>query len=565
MPGDFFSEFGGQPEGDLFAELGGEREEAGRPEIPTAEALVSSLIQSLPFADQGRALGMVLQGGSPAIPELQFPDDASFGDKYLQARRALAGRQAEEAEQHPTATKVGTGAGIASQFAASGGVSALRALPGLVKQLPAALRGLISREAAVGAGKAGAAGAGYGLGYSDADVPLVEGDLAGAAAEAGKDAGFGAVVGAPFGGLFGAMAGGQAAKAFDAAAPLAKTNAVQLVGLTGKRNWAGGPESLAKKAEAVFDEVLPDGTKLMTELLRRSPEEGLQFAKRLQAGVGQELGTLRTQLAALPSASRSAAAIKQAIHSQFGSLPSTTRAKALEVVDGMIDRVAKGGWISAGALRPLLEDVGAVAKYGAPGLETALAKQAAPVFTRARSILADTERAMVAQHMPGQLPAYEEALRRYGVFSTASRGALEKFNNVLNGQSAIPSLLEPQQTLMGTLAPATVISPKLSLGRRALQYMAPSWFKAVRPTTAQLVEVSEEAEATLQQFRPILESALRAGPAAVQTAHRMLMQDEDYRDVYRAMEVGRAEGVRHEIRERGRVAPLEFDTFRGQW
>lgn len=246
-----------------------------------------------------------------------------------------------------------------------------------------------------------------------------------------------------------------------AAAEATRKNALLRTGLEGKQKTLGGAKRAKARAQALVQEPLPAGSKVLEDAgipadpSRRlvdvadelSPDARLELATGLRREAGAALGAVRDELAKVEGALVPVGPLRAELRGTFGDLPATVQAKALEQLDSMIGTLAKDGALSPAALRKLIEDSEAFANFGTPNLEAALGDARGRVFQAARSALVRNERELIEKALPNRAPEYIETNRRYGIYSDLELGSKVMLERVNKGQAATkairPGKVEP--------------------------------------------------------------------------------------------------------------------------
>lgn len=505
---------------------------------------------SLGFADEIQAGAETVAYG---VGELLSPRPVEIEDlaDYYRFRRDSYRQEAGElAESNPTATNVGTGIAVGSQLLGGGAVALGRGLltgggavlAGTPGAGTAAARALLSVEGAKAAGAGAAFGAAAGLGSSEAD--LTQGDVAGALEDAAEGAKTGAVVGGVARGLLGAAQGATAGRVaaaegkVTAAVAAEREQALLKTGLEGRQRKR--PDIAKQRAQAVVDEPLPGdpSKKLFDEAEKLTPDDRYALAKGLRQEQGQVLGSVRKELAQTKSVEVPTEPLRDEIRRSFDGLPAEVQAKALEQVDAMLGAASKQGAVSPAALRKLIEDAEGLAKFGSPTTDNLLGNARKRVFQTARSVLVEREKLLVERVLPERLPEYEEALRKYAVYSDFEEGARIKFERANKGQ---PQVRQPKKDpstgrqllgrvvggeLGGRIGALLPIPGGVYAGAKAGEAIADRWMFWTGPDAAALSAKVKK----LEKLKPMMEQALADGPAEVARVHAIFMQrSPDYR------------------------------------
>lgn len=217
---------------------------------------------------------------------------------------------------------------------------------------------------------------------------------------------------------------------------------LKLLALEGKQNKIGGPED-ASELQTLFDEPVdtgsPESARVMDQILKTTgdPKKGIELVRGLKKEAGRTLGAIREQLAATGTKVDVRPVIAEMDHS-FGALPSAVREQAIQQVNETILRNAKDGFMEAGYLRQAIENMTLPGRHGLTLSNGTAVAETAPVFRKARGQLLGLEKAAVKQDLPeGTLETYNQALRRFGLFSDAEIGAVEKLRRVQAGKPEI--------------------------------------------------------------------------------------------------------------------------------
>lgn len=283
----------------------------------------------------------------------------------------------------------------------------------------------------------------------------------------------------------------------------------------------------------------------------------------------------------------------------LSKLPAETQARALEQIDSMLGQLSSDGALAPAALRKFIEDSQNLAKFGTPNLEAALGQARGRVFQAARAAGVAKEGELVAQVLKPELGRYTEANRQYGIFSDLELGsevflrranagkstvripkagkvepvsarAVEKPAPVEpklrepllkpepqapefpGGEEALAAgrqLLEPSRTARagaallrrGSAAAGAALGSTLgggfgaatgsSLGASIGEPAANLWLRLLTPTAEKLAGKA----AKLERLAPMMEEALRKGPAEVARLHALFLQrSPDYRKAIEA-------------------------------
>ncbi len=448
------------------------------------------------------------------VPEMTDEE----GYRKEQARTAAA-----KAENPKTAM-----AAQGAAFLGSGGARLLAAAPKMLWNSPAAIRALGTpagwKALGLGAAKGGAQGAGMGA-------------LAGAGmAEPGKEL-EGAGPGALAGGLTGALigAGGGAAQAAEAdkaaraaaAAEKSREQALLLAGLEGKQRTLGGGRRAKAVGQAIYDEELPGGGRLVDELVSRSPDDSLALSERLRDAEGKVLGGVRERLAGVPGAGVDPNMLKGRMADALKSLPTEAQAAVSKEIDRLIDSRVVDGYLPADGLRAVIDEVSKLGKFGAPNMQAALGDKSAMPFQRMYGPATDVEKGLVEKHFLDDLPKYLEGLRKYGIFDKAAMGADVKVQRVNRGKPPV-KLPEEKPGLAGQIAEsAPVIGPPIRTVRRYLQMLPGN-----QKLPSEIDAAAGKAEEALAKWLPQFEKAIQEGPRAVAVLDHLLMQkDPEYAEV----------------------------------
>lgn len=240
----------------------------------------------------------------------------------------------------------------------------------------------------------------------------------------------------------------------------ARANPLRRTGLESKLQSQYGPKVAKARAQALVDEAMPGqpGKRLIEEAEKLSPEARFDYAQGLRMGEGGNLGRIRDELAKVPGASVPAAPIKVELKEALGQLPAEAQAKGLKQIEGMIAKVAKGGSLSPAALRKLIEDTNALAKFGSPRLEAALGRSQKRIFRSAYTALVNRERELIGKVLPEARAAeYTEALRKYAVYSDFEQSA-----DVLLRRSnkGLPAIRVKKAAPVAPVSPREVAAPE---------------------------------------------------------------------------------------------------------
>ncbi len=352
-----------------------------------------------------------------------------------------------------------------------------------------------------------------------------------------------------------------------------RANPLLRTGLETKLQAQYGPKVAKARGRALVNEPLPGdpSKKLIEEAEKLDPETRFDYATGLRREQGAVLGQIRDELAAAaPNEVVPVGPIRDQIRGAFSQFPAEIQAAALEKVDALIGSVSKEGGLSPGALRKVIEDVDGLAKHGSPSLQNTLGRSQKRVFRTTYGVLVDRERELLGKVMPNRLPEYLEGNRRYGVYSDFEASADQLFRRANKGQKAlrIPKAakvdVEAPQFPGGEDALAAgrkLLQPSAAaqVGAEAIRYGIPSaagaagyavggpmvgglsaavagaklskpaadlWLRVMTPTTAKLTASAGK----LERLAPMMEEALRKGPAEVARIHAIFMaRSPDYR------------------------------------
>ena len=526
------------PDDDPFEAALSEVPEQGDANL--AGATANAQTQSFGFADELQAAAETVPYaiGEAAAGRFELADVVDY---YKYRRDDYRKETGQLAQSNPTATAVGTGVGIATQLAGVNPVSVGRGLltggRALLSGTPGAINAV--RGAAAGAAYGGVAAAGS----SEAD--LTEGEIGDFAGDVAEGAGTGAKVGLVAGALLGpaerALAGRTAAAGEKAAAAQAaeRDQALLKTGLEGKQRKR--PDVAKQRAQAVLDEPMPGdpSKKLFDESEKLSPDDRYALAKGLRQEQGEVLGSVRKDLAKSQGIEVPAAPIREKIRGAFDDLPAEVQAKALEQVDAMIGAASKDGALTPAAVRKLIEDSEGLAKYGSPTTDNLLGNARKRVFQTARAAFVEEEKALVQKVLPQRANEYDEALRKYAVYSDFEEGARVKFERANKGQRQTrePKREAPSGTRallsrtvageIGARAGALLPIPGSTYaGAKLGEAIADKWLLWTGPSPASLSAKVKK----LERLKPMMEQALAEGPAEVAKVHALFMaKSPDYR------------------------------------
>ena len=516
-----------------------------------AGATAATQAQTLGFADEIQAAAETVPYAAGEALAGRF-EVADVVDYYKYRRDTYRKEAGELAESNPTATAVGTGVGIASQLVGVNPVSVARGLATggsalLTREgLKAGGRALLSAGGAKAVGTGAAIGGAAGLGTSEEET------LGGLAQDTLEGAETGAVIGGAARGLLGAGAqrtASQAAAAEEKAAAAVKSERNQALvrtGLEQKQNTLGGPKRAKARAQALVDEPLPGTDKKLVDVADElSPDARLELATTLRRGAGETLGKVRDQLGQARDVTVPVAPIREEIRTAFAKLPSETQERGLEQVDAMIGKLSKDGQLTPDALRKLIEDSEALAKFGTPNLEAALGQARGRVFQAARAVLVSREQELIQKVLPNEAERYGEALRQYGIFSDFELGSEQFLRRANKGQKIRP---EPKAelsagrrmgrellkyggaaaggTIGGSIGGPVGAAAGTLAGATAGEVLAARFIKSAQPNAGLALSKLKK----LERLGPMMEEALRNGPAEVARVHALFMaKSPDYR------------------------------------
>lgn len=513
-----------------------------------AGATAATQAQTLGFADEIQAAVETVPYAVGEAVAGRF-DPSDIVDYYKYRRDDYRTQAGELAQSNPTATAVGTAVGVGSQLLgvnpatlARGAATGARGL--LTAQgLKGAGRALLSVEGAKAVGAGAAYGAAAGAGFSEEDT------LGGVAQDALEGAGTGALVGGAARGLLGSAGarveaqGAAAEKKLATAANAERDTALVRTGLEQKQSTLGGPKRAKARAQALVEEQLPGTEKKLVDVADElSPDARLELANTLRKGAGETLGKIRDQLGQAREVTVPVAPIREEIRAAFakdGRLASEVQEKGLEQVDAMIGKLAKDGQLTPAALRKLIEDSEALARFGTPNLELALGQARGRVFQAARAALVAREQQLIQTVLPAEAERYREAIRQYAIFSDFELGSEQFLRRANKGQKIRkdPTTEPPSgpralfaRTVAGEVgARAGSLLPipgSTYAGAKLGESIADKWLRWTGPNSTQLSAKVQK----LAILRPMMEEALRKGPAEVAKVHAMFMaRNSDYR------------------------------------
>jgi hypothetical protein len=217
---------------------------------------------------------------------------------------------------------------------------------------------------------------------------------------------------------------------------------LKLLALEGKQNKIGGPED-ASELQTLFDEPVdsgsPESARVMDQILKTTgdPKKGIELVRGLKEDAGRTLGTIREQLAATGTKVDVRPVIAE-MDNAFGALPAEVREQAVRQANELVLQNAKDGLIDAGRLRQAIENMKLPSRYGTTMSSGTAVAETAPVYRKARGLLLGLEKQAIQEKLPPEsLGVYDQALRRYGLFSDAEIGAVEKLRRVQAGKPEI--------------------------------------------------------------------------------------------------------------------------------
>jgi hypothetical protein len=523
------------------------------PEGSTARGVVYGASELVPFSKQVASAGVAASQLAGDVASGNFPGALDRAvDTYRDTRDEYLRRADVAQEEAPGAFTAGQALGVAGAVA-TGGVNPVRAVGGLVggaralltrEGAKAAGRSLLSIEGAKAAASGAAVSGAYALSESDAD--LTRGEFGEAAQDVAEALPVGAVIGGAARGLLSARSGSTAARTQRAAEGVAtaaaaeRENALIVSGLEGKQKTLGGAKRAKERAQALYDEPLPSdpSKRLLKEAETLTPDARLELATGLRRETGAKLGAIRDELAKA-EVTIPVGPIREQFRGAFAELPTEVQAKALEQVDSMIGALAKDGELAPAALRKLIEDTEGLAKFGTPNLEAALGNARGRVFQSARSVLVQNEREAISRVLPERAPEYAEELRKYGVYSDFELGSKVFLERANKGQALLKTpkskdsptvgrrLLSGTAGEVGARVGAMLPIPGSAYaGARAGEALVERWSRWTRPSVATLSAKVRK----LERLQPLMEEALRKGPAAVAELHaRFMARSPDYR------------------------------------
>lgn len=528
-----------------------------------------------------------LAGGednSPALNPLEV---------YRAARDESAQLGATAGEQYPS----GTALGIAAQVAP--GLPALaRGIPGLVAGVRAAPSAPLAAlgGAVRGGARAAVPGALYGAAAGAAESPgdLTRGEFATVGSDAvdaalkGGAAGF--ALGAPFGGAAGAVAGKSAgtrqaaitatdleqvaadrarvpekvaaAKA-TAAAEERRPDRSRAIRMTGLDKVKMDPVERKAVAEALYDEPGPGGGSLAEELYAQEPRTRYASARKLRDDTGRELGRVRKE-AQTAGGSRETKVVLERIDETFEGTRTEVEREALAAIKKRVEKASKDGTLDTDALSDLAEETGSL---GFPSNSTAQGRNLAlerGAYKRARSVLADELKSVVAEVTPSNVPAYEDALGRYGRYKKLEAGTRKLADSVDASEAGrerrlvkvapeavpvpeFPGGPDAERAAEGSLggggslaSRAAVLAARtaggalgakgglagIRAGSAVAGDLTRAYFNRVRPSGTVFRGNASRAQAALAKHGSLLEAALSRGPKAIAALQRFLIDSD---------------------------------------
>ncbi len=414
-----------------------------------------------PLAAAVQRAGDVVPGAQPLAAAAQ---SALTDQTYAEARREQEERSRVGQGQYPTASGAGAVVAIVAQLGGPKGVlQLLKTAPQMARALVS--RGLLTKEAILGALQGAGATSGVGALLSDADIPLAEGRPGEAAEQAASAALDPAMLAT--GGALGAAAGAAGQRLRQVAEMRAKA-AGQVQQLddfnAAKAAYPAQVEAAKAQAIAAAQKPTPDNAtrwfgldrlpqrkagvsraravRLMNEPVPSAPpgsppqsggETWMQARTRfgddvagwqthveaVKGRLGDELGDIRAALAKADDARVSVDKLKESLTEAAGPLPVEKVEAQLSKVRGMVDAAATDGTVPASKLRQIIKN-----------LEEAKA-------WRFRRAAVDIEKRLIAQHLPQENERYRRLLNQWADANELSQGAEAQFRALNKGSAPV--------------------------------------------------------------------------------------------------------------------------------